>query len=68
MPAVCALAVVQPASVSAPPAIVLLWLAVAFHVAWTGSGMGSAASISATVQLALRAAVAARTRATSAGA
>ena len=68
MPGSCGMPVVHAASVRPFAARSALWLAVAFHVASDGSSRGSDASSSGNVHIALRPAVAARTRATSAGA
>ena len=67
MPACAGVPVFHPTSVRPRGELSFAWLAVVFQVAWVWMSTGSNESISSTVQLVFRAAVAARTRATSAG-
>jgi hypothetical protein len=67
MPACAGVPVFHPTSVRPRGELSVAWLAVVFHVDWVWMSTGSSESISSTVQLVLRAGVAARTRATSAG-
>src|SRR5688572_26064930 len=67
MPGTCGAPVDQPRDVSEKPSSAGLWLAVTFHAAWFSRRLGSVASTAGSVHGFRRLAVAARTRATSAG-